>query len=168
MTVLPFAERHALLVPDPGRCHPQFLGVDEHQLIWQITAQLGERIPGIGFGYNAYGAYASVNHLHFQMFDRSSGTYPIEAPAWRHNGGSRSYPLPVRRFDDADEAWAVVQELQTEYKKSVRDAYLEDLKASSGADSRRAPTLVSIQPRRSGVVYSRPRHLLAAVFRRYV
>lgn len=107
----PFAERHALLVPDPGRCHPQFLGVDEHQLIWQITAQLGGRIPGIGFGYNAYGAYASVNHLHFQMFARERGRYPIESALWRHNGGRQPYPVPVQRCVDPQRSWQALQSL---------------------------------------------------------
>ena len=109
----PFAERHALLVPEASAGRPQYLQAADHRLIWALTRRLARGLPGIGFGYNAYGAFASINHLHFQMFDRSIGTYPIEAPVWRHNGGSRPYPLPVRRFDDADEAWAVVQELQT-------------------------------------------------------
>jgi hypothetical protein len=108
----PFAEHHALLVPDPAAGRPQFLQPDDHRLIWAFSEVLAPSLPGIGFGYNAYGAFASINHLHFQMFERSSGVYPIESPDWQHNGGPRPYPLPVRRLDDVDAAWAAVQRLQ--------------------------------------------------------
>lgn len=108
----PFAERHALLVPEPTAGRPQYLQPADHQLVWDIARRLAPGIPGIGFGYNAYGAFASINHLHFQMFDRSAGVYPIEAPEWRHNGGSWPYPLAVTRFDNAEEAWLGVQRLQ--------------------------------------------------------
>ena len=55
---------------------------------------LGRTLPGIGFGYNAHGAYASVNHLHLQVFMRADAGYPIESMRWRHNGGSETYPRP--------------------------------------------------------------------------
>ena len=107
----PFAQTHGLLVPDALRCRPQALDADAHRLVWGIARHLGERIPGIGFGYNAYGAYASVNHLHFQMFARERDHYPIESGHWRHNGGDEPYPVPVKRFDDPRQAWDWLQSL---------------------------------------------------------
>ncbi len=109
----PFAELHGLLVPDPEAGRPQFLEREDHERIWAVAARLGGTLPGIGFGYNAYGAHASVNHLHFQLFLRSAGGYPIESAVWRHNGGDRPYPLPVQRHDDGATAWSAVQWLHT-------------------------------------------------------
>jgi hypothetical protein len=102
----PFADLHGLLVPQPETCHPQFMTADMLARIWDVTALLGATLPGIGFGYNAYGAYASVNHLHLQSFVRESGVYPVAVPHWRHNGGDRDYPLPVQSFESRDAAWA--------------------------------------------------------------
>jgi diadenosine tetraphosphate (Ap4A) HIT family hydrolase len=107
----PFAERHALLVPDPGGGRPQRLDPGTHALAWSLCERFGAALPGLGLGYNAYGAHASVNHLHLQMFARSSGAYPVEAPRWRHNGGAEPYPLPVARHEEADSAWAAIEAL---------------------------------------------------------
>lgn len=107
----PFAEMHGLLVPYPGDGKQQFLTREDHTLIWKIAQQLGRDLPGLGFGYNAYGAYASVNHLHFQMFMRSSGHYPIESSHWGHNGGATPYPLPVQCHDDCRCAWQALRQL---------------------------------------------------------
>jgi hypothetical protein len=107
----PFADLHGLLVPQPAAARPQYLDAAIHALVWDIVGLLGERLPGIGFGYNAYGAYASVNHLHLQSFVRATGGYPIASSRWRHNGGGIAYPLTVRRFDDADAAWAFIESL---------------------------------------------------------
>jgi len=107
----PFAELHGLLVPDPAACKPQSLAPADHALAWDLAQRLGQGLPGLGFGYNAYGAYASVNHLHFQMFVRSSGRYPIESRHWRHNGGDDGYPLPVQRYDDRGAAWHALAQL---------------------------------------------------------
>jgi len=114
----PFAEMHGLLVPHPSACKPQSLTQDDHALVWRIALHLGRNLPGLGFGYNAYGAYASVNHLHFQIFVRSAGRYAIESPHWRHNAGEESYPLPVRRCTDIQSAWRAVQQLH-----AAGDAY---------------------------------------------
>jgi hypothetical protein len=110
----PFAELHGLLVPDPSAGRPQFLSADYHRLIWAITGDLATGLPGVGFGYNAFGAFASINHLHFQMFERSQGEYPIESPLWRHNGGTRAYPLPVMCFDDLAAAWRALADCQSQ------------------------------------------------------
>jgi hypothetical protein len=112
----PFAELHGLLVVEPAACRAQFLAEADHRYLWQLSEQLGAAMPGVGFGYNAYGAYASVNHQHFQMYVRATcagqgGRYPIEEPGWRHNGGNEDYPLPVLRFEAPGPAWEALAEL---------------------------------------------------------
>lgn len=107
----PFAELHALLVLDPAANKPQRLAGEDHRSVWEICAQLGQGLPGVGFGYNAYGAYASVNHQHLQMYSRSQGGYPVESAHWRHNGGDSEYPLACIRCDDPDLAWRELQAL---------------------------------------------------------
>lgn len=112
----PFAELHGILVPDPQAQRPQFLHPDDHDYLWRLTAELGAGIPGVGFGYNAYGAYCSVNHQHFQMYVRDrlapgGPRYPIEQPGWRHRGGEQAYPLPVEYFDDGAAAWRRIEAL---------------------------------------------------------
>lgn len=107
----PFAELHGLLVPDPEACKPQWLTREDHELVWRIGNELGPQLPGLGFGYNAYGAYASVNHLHFQMFVRSEDQYPVESSRWRHHGGPATYPVPVQCHEDSAPAWQALQSL---------------------------------------------------------
>ena len=108
----PFARLHGLLVIEPEALHPQYLAHDEHQLVWALCERAGTALPGIGFGYNSYGAYASVNHQHFQQFClEPDQAYPVEAAHWRHNGGGRDYPLPCRCFRDPDAAWRAIADL---------------------------------------------------------
>ncbi len=107
----PFASLHGLLVVEPKQHRPQFLDQDTHAYMWRLTDQLGSKMPGVGFGYNARGAYASVNHQHFQMYIQEQKLYPIEQPLWTHNGGARNYPLPCQRLTDMHEAWTVLHEL---------------------------------------------------------
>lgn len=107
----PFAEMHGLLVPEPDACHAQFLTRTAHMIAWSTLDALASALPGVGLGFNAIGALASVNHLHFQMFVNSDRGYPVESASWRHNGGQREYPLPVRRFDDPAAAWEMIEAL---------------------------------------------------------
>jgi len=107
----PFAQYHALMVLDPGDNKSQLLTQQDHQKIWQITASLGERLSGVGFGYNSYGAYASVNHQHFQMFVQDKGVYPVELSKWQHNGGPEDYPLDCYCHRDSGLAWEHLQHL---------------------------------------------------------
>jgi hypothetical protein len=112
----PFADLHGLLVVAPDEERPQFLAEPDHHYLCQLVAELGHGLPGVGFGYNAYGAYASVNHQHFQMFvreaERGPGlTFPIEDGRWRHNGGAEPYPLKARRFETAAESWECIDAL---------------------------------------------------------
>lgn len=106
----PFVESHGLLVPDREQCLPQYLDQQHHRFAWALTAELGENLPGLGFAYNSYGAFASVNHLHLQMFLREQ-PLPIMEPHWRHNGGADVYPARCEVFDHPLEAWAFIASL---------------------------------------------------------
>jgi diadenosine tetraphosphate (Ap4A) HIT family hydrolase len=106
----PFADLHCLLVPERERCLPQYHQRDMHEFLWQLVQALADRLPGIGVGYNALGAFASVNHLHYQLFVRSR-PLPVEGAEWRHNGGADVYPVDVHRFESVDAAWGYVEQL---------------------------------------------------------
>ena len=106
----PFVELHGILVPEPREGRPQFLREADHRYIWRVTELVGETIPGVHFGFNSLGAYASVNHLHFQMFVREA-SLPVEREEWRHNGGGRDYPAHCDLFEDVAAAWRRIREL---------------------------------------------------------
>lgn len=113
----PFAPWHGLLVPEPEREHPQRLTQETHLHAWHVTQALGTSLPGFGLSYNSFGAYASVNHLHFQTFLRPA-PLPIEARFWRHHGGGEDYPADCVVFEDALDAW-----LHLEHLHERGDAY---------------------------------------------
>jgi diadenosine tetraphosphate (Ap4A) HIT family hydrolase len=94
----PFAPLHGLLVPVPELQRPQFLSPELHGWAWEVAKQAGVAIPGFGIAYNSYGAYASVNHLHFQTFAR-------EQPLPLQCLDLSAYPLAAQRFDDPQSAW---------------------------------------------------------------
>lgn len=104
----PFARFHGLWLPEPERHLPQFLTRVQHERAWATCAHAG--VPGLCLAYNSLGAGASVNHLHFQSFV-AEPALPLQSPEFVHNGGSRPYPLPVRRHADADSAWQAVETL---------------------------------------------------------
>lgn len=106
----PFIPNHLLLVPERQHSAPQFLTEGDHLYIWRVCQQLGELLPGIGVGYNSYGAYASVNHLHFQLYIRDT-ILPIERDIWSHNGGANPYPVPIECCDDLEQAWQLLEQL---------------------------------------------------------
>jgi len=106
----PFVDFHGLLVPERESCLPQFLTEAHHFYLWQITRELSSTLEGVGFGYNSLGAFASVNHLHFQMFVKPEGL-PVMAADWQHNGGVSPYPTSCARFDTATEAWEYLSDL---------------------------------------------------------
>ena len=106
----PFAPLHGLLVPARSDGLPQFLTPHWHGYAWEATQALGARLPGFGLAYNSLGAYASVNHLHFQSFVREL-PLPLLNPAWRHNGGSEGYPVDCLTFDDEFGSWQYLDEL---------------------------------------------------------
>lgn len=99
----PFIPAHGLLVPERERELPQWLEPEHHAWLWELGERFGSRLPGLGFGYNARGAHASVNHLHFQFFIRQA-PLPVESAHWQHNGGPTPYPLACQCFSDPDSA----------------------------------------------------------------
>lgn len=107
----PFVEHHALLVPERGRRRPQFLTREDHLHAWRVCETLGAHISGVGLGYNSLGAFASVNHLHFQLFARQN-PLPVQLPVWQHNGGATAYPTGCERFDATEAAWQRIEGLQ--------------------------------------------------------
>jgi diadenosine tetraphosphate (Ap4A) HIT family hydrolase len=106
----PFVRLLGLLVPEARAGRPQFLQQADHEYIWRVAAALRPGLPGVGVGYNSYGACASVNHLHFHLFVRDEAL-PITAAHWSHNGGQVAYPATCARFDDVQEAWRYIREL---------------------------------------------------------
>ena len=106
----PFVDLHCLLVPERQRCLPQFHRQSMHARVWQLVQLLAEGLPGIRVGYNALGAFASVNHLHYQLFVRDL-RLPVESANWTHNGGVDDYPVDCRLFSSADAAWQYIEAL---------------------------------------------------------
>jgi len=106
----PFARFHSLLIPDREACLAQYLIPEYHQYIWQITAELALTLPGIGMAYNSYGAYSSVNHLHFHLFIKEH-PLPVMDPIWVHNGGNKNYPIDCHIFESAQETWHFIESL---------------------------------------------------------
>lgn len=106
----PFADFHGLLAPERDSCLPQFLTEAHHHYLWQATLDLSRTLDGVGFGYNSLGAFASVNHLHFQMFVKPAGL-PVMSVEWRHNGGDKPYPAHCSVFDSPTAAWTYLSGL---------------------------------------------------------
>ena len=105
----PFASHHALLVPERGAHRPQWLQPGDHALAWGLAESAG--VAGFGIGYNSYGAYASVNQLHFHVF-ADADPLPIEQLQWRHNGGVRPFPAGCLMSTEADAAWQRIDAMQ--------------------------------------------------------
>jgi hypothetical protein len=106
----PFVDLHALLVPRRLENAPQFLQRHHHEAAWVMTEALGSNVPGVGLAYNSFGAFASVNHLHFQLFSRQD-PLPLAGPQWRHNGGDTPYPIGSSAFDAVGPAWDAIARL---------------------------------------------------------
>lgn len=106
----PFVPMHSILVPEPHCGHPQYLRRGDHDYLWRLGETLSENLPGIGFGYNSYGALASINHLHFQLFYREK-PLAVSDSRWRHNGGEYDYPIACSRFDSEIDSWYFINEL---------------------------------------------------------
>ena len=96
----PFVPLHGLLVPEREAGHAQFLTPELVDYLWALGELLASALPGFGIGYNSFGGYASVNHLHLQLF-LDPAPLPVESDRWAHNGGAAAYPLRVLRCDSA-------------------------------------------------------------------
>ena len=111
----PFARYHTLLVPDRMKKLPQFLTKKYLDLAYSFMKKMSPKIKGLGMGYNSYGGYASVNHLHFQMFIDEKGM-PYNDMRWLHNGGTEKYPAYVEVFESSSSCMKYLDQL---YKKNV-------------------------------------------------
>ncbi|MCB1858005.1 MAG: hypothetical protein KDI63_07025 [Gammaproteobacteria bacterium] len=120
----PFVPLHALLVPEPKSRHPQYLQAADHDYIWRLVNSLCRTLPCVGFGYNSFGAFASINHLHFQMF-QCQRPLPLTDGCWEHNGGNQPYPVRCRRFGSVDESWRYIDSLHRA-RSSYNLIYLPD------------------------------------------
>ena len=109
----PFVDFHGLLVPERESCLPQFLTEAHHHYVWHCTQELASTLDGVGFGYNSLGAFASVNHLHFQIFIKPAGL-PVMLSQWQHNGGELAYPCLCMSFDHPVQAWDFLNDLHVE------------------------------------------------------
>ena len=109
----PFAPLHGLWVLDREAGKPQFLTREDHDYVWALAETCGARIPGLMFGYNSYGAYASVNHLHVQGFVEPAGM-PVMREEWSHHGGVTDYPARVLYYPDREESWQCISELHAD------------------------------------------------------
>ena len=108
----PFAHYHTLLVPEREKQLPQFLEVSQHTMMWQFLESTGEKMQGVGAGYNSRGAFSSVNHLHFQLFVREK-ELPVTAQKWQHNGGTEIYPTACHVFSSVKESTQFIEHLHT-------------------------------------------------------
>ncbi|MDD5356362.1 MAG: hypothetical protein PHY56_07500, partial [Candidatus Omnitrophica bacterium] len=64
-----------MLVPNPQNEHPQFMNKTALAMALEVMAiSKGE----IYFGFNSWGAWASLNHLHLHGFYSPYGKYPVE------------------------------------------------------------------------------------------
>ncbi len=106
----PFADYHGILLLDAELNKPQYLNQEDCQQLQQIQEGLGE-LKGLGLAYNSLGAYASVNHQHWQWFINKKA-YPVELAAWRHNGGKTAYPVEIEVFEQLTGAWPRIESLQ--------------------------------------------------------
>lgn len=107
----PFLPYHTLLVPEKEKNHPQFLKRKFHY----YACDLIKDIKGFAIGYNSIGAYASVNHLHFQMFVEKR-KLPVCNPVWKHNGGKKEYPAACFVFENKAASWKFLSVL---HKKNI-------------------------------------------------
>lgn len=64
--VSPIEYGHVLLIPKVLECLPQRIDRDSLLLALQMAAEAAN--PYFRLGYNSLGAFATINHLHFQVF----------------------------------------------------------------------------------------------------
>lgn len=102
INVSPIEYGHVLLVPRVLDCLPQRIDPDSFLLAMHMAAEAGS--PAFRLGYNSLGAFATINHLHFQAYYMAL-PFPVEkAPIkrvpWKsENSGVKIFELcnyPVR------------------------------------------------------------------------
>lgn len=102
INVSPIEYGHVLLVPRVLDLLPQRIDQDSFLLALHMAAEANN--PYFRLGYNSLGAFATINHLHFQAYYLAA-PFPIErasttrVPYGRKKGGVKVYELskfPVR------------------------------------------------------------------------
>jgi GDP-L-galactose phosphorylase len=100
INVSPIEYGHVLLIPRILECLPQRIDRDSFLLALYMAAEAGN--PYFRLGYNSLGAFATINHLHFQAYYLAV-PFPIEKAPTRKitsfNGGviiSELLNYPVR------------------------------------------------------------------------
>ncbi|MBN8569294.1 MAG: hypothetical protein J0M18_06655 [Ignavibacteria bacterium] len=102
----PFVPYHTLLVPEQEKNHPQFLRRRFHYYACDLIKAAG----GFAIGYNSIGAFASVNHLHFQLFVKNK-PLAVENEMWKHSGGRKEYPAKCFVFESKRASWDFIKML---------------------------------------------------------
>ncbi|PSR85311.1 GDP-L-galactose phosphorylase [Actinidia chinensis var. chinensis] len=100
INVSPIEYGHVLLIPSILECLPQRIDRESFLLALHMAAEAGN--PYFRLGYNSLGAFATINHLHFQAYYLAV-PFPIEKAPTRKittlNGGVKISELlnyPVR------------------------------------------------------------------------
>lgn len=75
INVSPIEYGHVLLIPRIFECLPQRIDYESFLLALHMTVEAGS--PYFRLGYNSLGAFATINHLHFQAYYLAS-PFPIE------------------------------------------------------------------------------------------
>ncbi|KAJ6798333.1 GDP-L-galactose phosphorylase 1-like [Iris pallida] len=75
INVSPIEYGHVLLIPRVLECLPQRIDPDSFLLALNMAAEAGS--PYFRLGYNSLGAFATINHLHFQAYYLSV-PFPME------------------------------------------------------------------------------------------
>lgn len=117
----PLTAGHATLVLDVDSKKPQHLEEQDHAFAWELMRTADDAT----LAFNSYGAYASVNHFHFQVIPNSN--LPILHEHWAHNGGTQDYPASVRLYRSAEESWRAIDELikaNTAYNLIYQPGYI--------------------------------------------
>ncbi len=101
----PFARHHTLLVPEREARRPQWLDRPTLEWAWAVLAEAVPRLPDLLLAYNAFGAFASVNHLHFHLLRRERPLPIMAADGW---------PVAFRTFACPADAWPAIERLHAE------------------------------------------------------
>ncbi|CAL0317466.1 unnamed protein product [Lupinus luteus] len=108
INVSPIEYGHVLLIPRIFECLPQRMDRESLLLALHMAAEAGNQY--FRLGYNSLGAFATINHLHFQAYYLAM-PFPIEkAPTVKLaslNGGVKTskllnYPVRGLVFEDGD------------------------------------------------------------------
>ncbi|GLI61782.1 hypothetical protein VaNZ11_004281 [Volvox africanus] len=113
VNVSPIDYGHVLLVPRVLDHLPQALSTETVLLAMQFARELGS--PNFRVGYNSLGAYATINHLHFQSYYLAM-QMPCETAATVPLPGALAAP-PVPGSGEADAAACAAGALQISRKR---------------------------------------------------